>query len=109
MCVGDVAEGCASSMIAGSLLIGGRVAQPLAVAMRRGTVVLFQEATPSLPIGFTPFEPVKLSLLAAVARRGRIGHVSNCREQVQHGTWHRSLGDRASDGMGEIIWLGPKT
>lgn len=105
---GDVAEGCGSSMIAGSILIGGAVATPLAVAMRRGTVVLFGTTTPQLPIGFTPFEPVKLSFLPLLLSQAEPDLSPNCRENLPKGIWHRSLGDRASEGLGEILWLRPK-
>lgn len=105
---GNVGEGCASSMIAGSLLIGGSVAAPLGIGLRRGTIVLFGQERPELPVGFTPLEPVKLSFLPLLLAEAEPEVSLNCRDSFHKGIWLRALGDRASEGMGEILWLRPK-
>lgn len=104
---GGAREGCASAMIAGSILIGGAVAAPLAVGMRRGTVIVLGPDEPQLPIGFTPFEPVKLSYLPLLLGEAELDSSDECRESLTTGTWLRALGDRASEGMGEVLWLRP--
>ncbi len=105
---GEVAEGCASFMIAGSILVGGYAASPIGVGMRRGTVLLFSGQSQSLPVGFTPPEPVKLSFLPLLLGEAEPELMSNCRDNLNDGTWHRSLGDRASGGTGEILTFRPK-
>ena len=105
---GHVGEGSGSSMIAGSLIIGGRATGPIGVAMRRGSIVLFSAEQPELPVGFTPLEPVKLSFLPLLISEVASELSQNCLSSLQNGTWQRSLGDRASGGMGEVLWLRPK-
>lgn len=105
---GQVGEGSASSMIAGSLLIGGAATGPVGIAMRRGSIVLFNRQQPELPVGFTPLESVKLSYLPLLLREVEPDLPRDCLSSLQNGTWQRSLGDRASGGMGEVLWLRPK-
>ena len=105
---GHVGEGSASSMIAGSLIIAGKVTGPMGVAMRRGSIVLFCAQEPELPVGFTPLEPVKLSFMPLLLNQVAVDLPRECLRDLQDGTWQRSLGDRASGGMGEVLWLRPK-
>ena len=105
---GNVAEGCASSLIAGSVLISGRAAAPFGVGMRRGSVLLLHPDPPEMQIGFTPLEPVSLSYLPLLLNETDPSFASQYRQRASTGYWQRSLGDRASGGMGEIMWLRPK-
>ncbi len=104
---GDVGEGCGCAMIAGSIIVQGTVASPLAVGMRRGTIVLIQEELPPLPVGFTPFEPIKLSFLTMLLHEAEPELAIKCPSHSDTGTWQRALGDRASGGLGEILWFRP--
>lgn len=106
---GEIDSGCASSLIAGTIVAMGPARPPLGVGMRRGTFLSLTELQPALHAGFTALEPIRLSYLQLL--------LDTLRPHLPHYPWddaaqqpaHRSLGDRASGGIGEIIWIGRTT
>ena len=102
---GNVAQGCASSLVAGTIVCCGTVAAPLGVSMRRGTILCLSTEVPPLHVGFTAPEKIRLSYLYLLldALRAQLPE-HDIESIVQRLTW-RSLGDRASGGTGEILWL----
>lgn len=103
--LGDVGQGCASSLVAGTIVCCGTIAPPLGVSMRRGTVVCLSTTAPPLHVGFTVPEQIRLSYLHLLfdALRPQLPDVQV--DTVGRQPMWRSLGDRASAGTGEILWL----
>ena len=102
---GDIGQGCASSLVAGTIVCSGQIAAPVGVSMRRGTIIALTAVAPPLHVGFTPPEPIRLSYLYLLldGLRPQLPDVQI--EAIAHQTMWRSLGDRASGGTGEILWL----
>jgi formylmethanofuran dehydrogenase subunit C len=101
---GQIDQGCGNSMIAGTIMCSGGLIAPVGIGMHRGTIVSLIPAPPPLPAGFTPPEQIRLSFLyllldAAAAQLPGVDADSLARRPM----W-RSLGDRASDGKGEVLW-----
>lgn len=102
---GRIDQGCANSMIAGTIVCSGELAAPIGIGMRRGTLICLSTQTPELHSGFTQPEPIGLSFLYLMfdALRPQLPEV-DVESLVKQPMW-RSLGDRASDGKGELLWL----
>ncbi|MGN6133863.1 MAG: formylmethanofuran dehydrogenase subunit C [Aureliella sp.] len=101
---GDVDQGAASGLVAGTIICCQRLASPVAVGMRRGTLVCLRSA-PQLHAGFTVPEPIRLSYLYLLFDALRPQLPDADAAQLARGLWWRSLGDRASAGTGEILWI----
>ncbi len=110
---GDIDQGCASRMLAGTVVACGRVALPMAAGLSRGTLLLLEPRDePAVDAeripGFTLPEPTELSFLPILLRdiaqylpRPKLAHAF---PRVAM----RSLGDRADGGYGEILWTEQK-
>lgn len=103
---GDVGVGCASRMIAGTVAIEGAVELPLGYSMSRGTVVLMGEQSAPLTgniAGFTEPAACELSFMTILLREVAT-HVSvDCAATLLTSRWMRCLGDRAEQGIGEVM------
>jgi formylmethanofuran dehydrogenase subunit C len=104
--LGNIAAGCASRMIAGTLVAAGQIALPLGYAMARGTLLVLNPSPElverGLP-GFTPFEPCELSFLPLLLRDMAPHLPVHLAGQLRQSNWRRAIGDRAEGGQGEII------
>jgi len=102
---GAIGVGCASSFIAGTIVALSTVAGPVGVGMRRGTFLSLAAEPPQLHPGFTPPEPIRLSYLQLLIDSLRPCLPDHNCDDVAQQTTYRSLGDRASGGIGEILWI----
>ncbi len=106
VCVqGNVDYGCAAYMIAGTILVLGNVASPLAIGMKRGSIICKSNEQPELHAGFTEFETTKLSYLPVLMKHIQSEIGSAAFHSTADPTCLRALGDRASGGQGEILWM----
>lgn len=102
---GPIGAGCASSFLAGTIVALSAAAIPIGVGMRRGTFLSLTSEPPQLHSGFTPLEPIRLSYLQLLIDSLRPS-LPDCNwDDIAHRTTYRSLGDRASGGIGEILWI----
>jgi formylmethanofuran dehydrogenase subunit C len=103
---GRVRGDAGSFMIAGTLVLLDQVEGLLGVGMRRGTILTLAETMPRRHAGFTPAEAVELSYLPMLVRAcgTRVQEVWNQR-LTGSCTLFRAVGDRASSGVGELLWL----
>ncbi len=103
---GDVGVGCASRMIAGTVVIEGAVELPLGYGMARGTLLLVGGQSTQLAgniAGFTEPAACELSFMTVLLREVA-AHVSvDCAATLLTSRWLRCLGDRAEQGIGEIM------
>ncbi|MCC6511724.1 MAG: formylmethanofuran dehydrogenase subunit C [Pirellulaceae bacterium] len=102
---GNVAEGCAASMVAGTVVLFGEFPFPLAVGMRRGTVIVVGADKPPMHVGFTPLESIELSYLPLLFDSLRTKLTADQMRLLTEAETYRALGDRASGGLGEVLWL----
>jgi formylmethanofuran dehydrogenase subunit C len=103
--VGDVGAGCGSSLIAGTIVCCASLAPPVGFGMRRGTIVCLSSSPPPLHVGFTVPEQIHLTYLYLLfdALRPQLANLPV--DALARQPMWRSLGDRASAGMGEVLWL----
>lgn len=102
---GKVDRGCANSMIAGTIVCLDQLTGPIGIGMHRGTLISLSTSAPELHSGFTQPEPIRLSYLYLLfdALRPQLPGVDV--ERLAKQPMWRALGDRASGGIGELLWL----
>lgn len=102
---GSIDQGCANSLIAGTIICSGPLAAPVGVGMHRGTLIKLSIEPPPLHSGFTRPEQIRLSFLYLLfdPLRAQLPGI-DIDSLLKQPMW-RSLGDRASDGKGELLWL----
>ncbi len=107
---GPIGAGCASRMIAGTLVAANAVELPLGFGMSRGTLLLL-EPTPAVLaegiVGFTPPEPSSLSFLPLLLNEICKFLPPAFAANLDSRRWKRSLGDRAEAGLAELLMLEP--
>ncbi len=92
----------ASRMIAGSIVVGGKIGNKPAFGMRRGSLFL-PDHTIEQPSYFTP--PLKQETMFLVLF---LRHLHTLRTSLSFpvlDNGYRSMGDLSNGGIGEIIWL----
>ena len=101
---GNAGDYCGSRLIAGTIAILGKAGKLVGFNMKRGTLLLSQEAE-SLPITFNDNGFQQLPFVTLLIRELEIW--SDAFAQLNHnGTRiRRYLGDRACDGLGELILI----
>lgn len=104
--LGDVAAGCASRMIAGTVVIAGDMQLPSGYGMARGTLLLLNPSPALLGTGlpgFTTLEPCELSFLPILLNDVARSLPARVAQQLADARWLRALGDRAEQGLGELL------
>jgi len=104
--LGNIAAGCASRMIAGTLVAAGQIATPAGYAMARGTLLMLNPSPEMIESGlpgFTPFEPCELSFVPLLLRDVAPHLPAHLAGPLIKSKWLRAIGDRAEAGQGEII------
>ena len=105
--VGSVAAGVASRLIAGTVVLCGELQPPIAADMRRGTLLLLGEAARvaegRVP-GFTTGIQAEMSFLPILLRELKSHLPPTLVPAERTDVVMRSLGDRASNGLGELMW-----
>jgi formylmethanofuran dehydrogenase subunit C len=104
---GDAGPGLGRNLIAGSIFIGGQPGRMLGAGMKRGSIVLCNDAPPPSPNLLPTFAfagHFRSTFLVLYSRRlAEKGIALPVSEDVFGGLWDRYNGDLATDGQGEIL------
>ncbi len=103
-------QGCAGSygaaqMIAGTMIVFGRLGKHWAQGMKRGSIIIAEPQPDSFDASLTSAREFELSFLPLLWKH-LANHLGDSYLRLPQSRWaYRQIGDRANNGVGEVLTL----